>query len=537
LARIAALFIADSRRRMAIVAVWLLAFTMMMGLSAWIGQNAVGTFVEDKARDELVSYTALKDNVVSTFSFMHAHMTAEPCSEAFQEQLRVVAFLPDGLNEFMYAPGGVAHCTVSEFPFPEPVAFGEPDIQAEANFGRAVWFDRDLAFIGMPGHTGSIVTSEPFATIVPARDMQPSVPAWMSVEMGLFAAATWWHRFGEEGLFDRYQSSLEKGGIGGTLASLRFRKYCADDGVHCVLADIAPTGLLKTILAPFLIALIGAIAVASWLSHEALAFLRRYWSFEARFLRHFGPGSVVCTYQPFLKVSDGSIGGCEVLVRWRDVDGSVVSPDRFLPIVERNGMTFRLTELVVAKAYEELASLSFPKKPFNVAFNIFPRDLDHQRLIPLFAGFLADRERFSVVVEVIESEAMPLGLAQIEIEALRGAGIFTHIDDFGVGYSNIHNLAALSVHAVKVDRAFAMAAEGTMLDGMLLPAIAMIRTCGHLVCVEGVETAERLKLLSEEGIGADFVQGYYISRPLPIAEFQQFLERAESRCEQAAEAA
>jgi sensor c-di-GMP phosphodiesterase-like protein len=525
LASITAFFIADSRRRLAVAVVWVLAFVAMLGLSGWIGHNGIARSVEEKASEELSRYTELNRNVIATFAFMHANMSAEPCTEAFQEQLRVVAYLPDGLNEFLYAPGGVAHCTVSEFHLPEPVAFGTPDVPAEANSGRPIWFDRDLAFVGMPGLTGTIVGSEPYAVVVPPQEIEPVVPAWMRVEMGLAAEGTWWHRYGERGIQESYANSLQ-GGFPGLFASQFYRKNCDEDGVHCIVAEVDLGGLFRSLLAPLLVALIGAIAVASWAAHEALRCMRRYWSFESRFLRAFGPESVVCTYQPFLKVSDGGICGCEVLVRWRDLDGSIVTPDRFLPIVERNDLTFRLTEIVVAKAFEELISLARRDRPLQVSFNIFPRDLDHAKLIPLFSGFLEDRERFSVVVEVIESEAMPLDQAQAEIEALLAAGIFTHIDDFGVGYSNIHNLAALSVHAVKVDRAFAMASEGTMLDRMLLPAIAMIRTCGHLVCVEGVESAERLRLLSNGEIGADFVQGYHVSRPLPVDQFRQFLRDA-----------
>ena len=78
-------------------------------------------------------------------------------------------------------------------------------------------------------------------------------------------------------------------------------------------------------------------------------------AFEARFLRHFDAKSIICTYQPILSLDNDSIHGCEVLVRWRDVDGSVVFPDQFLPIIERRGLTRALTRYVIDKAWAELS--------------------------------------------------------------------------------------------------------------------------------------------------------------------------------------
>src|SRR5690606_2547396 len=100
----------------------------------------------------------------------------------------------------------------------------------------------------------------------------------------------------------------------------------------------------------------------------------------------------------------------------------------------------------------------------------------------------------------------------------------TYIDDFGTGYSNMQNLAALSVDGVKLDRAFAMAPDNSMMAQMLGHAIEMIHATGRVMVVEGVETAERLALLRQMQARVDFVQGYFISRPLDIEAFAAFLK-------------
>jgi len=77
---------------------------------------------------------------------------------------------------------------------------------------------------------------------------------------------------------------------------------------------------------------------------------------EARFCRYFNARSLLCAYQPILNLRTGAISGCEVLARWRDVDGAVLSPHEFIPIVERAKMTRRFTETVVNKAFDELTT-------------------------------------------------------------------------------------------------------------------------------------------------------------------------------------
>ena len=158
----------------------------------------------------------------------------------------------------------------------------------------------------------------------------------------------------------------------------------------------------------------------------------------------------------------------------------------------------------------------------QVSFNIFPRDLDAVWLRDVLRVFETLDQRFDAVIEIVETDLLQTEHAQRQIDALRRFGIKTHLDDFGTGYSNIENLARLRVDGVKLDRSFAMSADGTLMARMLVNAIDMIHAAGHRLTVEGVETEERLLMLKATG-QVDFVQGYLISRPLDIARFAQLL--------------
>ena len=153
---------------------------------------------------------------------------------------------------------------------------------------------------------------------------------------------------------------------------------------------------------------------------------------------------------------------------------------------------------------------------------MFARDFESETLLRVFSKFAGRDSHLTVAVELVENDEIDFEKAQLAIEELGRAGIKTYIDDFGTGYSSIERVARLAVHGVKLDRSFAMSPPDSVLGRMLVQVIDMIKTSGHLIVVEGVETEARLNLLRSTGV-VDYVQGYVLSRPLGIDEFVAFL--------------
>ncbi len=518
MARFVSVFISAAHRRLISLVVWLMAFAVMVAVIGWFALDQAGRAMKYEARFTTDHFVRLRTNLLSTFDAMHDGLTAEPCSPAFQEQLRRIAYLPDGLNEFLYAPGGRARCSANVAAFDGTVELGAPDIARKGERGIAMWVDRDLGFLGLTGERGTIALSEPFAAIVPPQAAGFRGPEWMSMEAVLIAEdGNWWHRSGEPGIYARLTA--------GDASLSEWKKQvmsCDVGGMHCVAVEGDMRALVAQYSGPAALLLLAAAIVATLVMYQINALIARYWSFEARFRRHLNAKSIICAYQPVMELDTGEITGCEVLARWRDIDDRIVFPDRFLDVIERHDMTRRFTELVAQRACEELSEHLPAGKRLQVNFNIFPCDLDSQSLARIFSGFTSQPDRFDVVLEIIESDEIPSN-AQREIEALRRLGIKTYIDDFGTGYSNMQNLAALSVDGVKLDRAFAMAPDNTVMAKMLRHAVEMIEATGRVMVVEGVETAERLALLRGMQARVDFVQGYFISRPLDIAAFVAFM--------------
>lgn len=498
-----------------------IAFVAVLALAGAYSAMHLRSTMRAEAQTSLERFARLRDNMHETFAAMHETVTAEPCSPEFQHQLRRIAYRPDGLNEFLYAPAGVVVCTVNVPEMVAPMPLGTPDIAAGESSEAALWIDRDLDFLDLDGMRGTIALSDPFATVIPRRDPLPPQSGWVDTQMTLVTDDRWWHRGGTPGVYRRHRDTAGEGAtwLGDDLLRTRL---CTSEGLHCVTAEARHATLWARGWPLALVVLVTAGLAAAFAATQTRRFLRRYWSFEARFSRQMDGDRVVCLYQPVMSASSGAIVGCEVLARWRDLDGSLITPDRFLDILRRRDLTMDFTRLVVERAHRELAARLPHEDRLTVSFNVFPRDLDSAALVAMLAPFAEMPERFAPAIEIIESDALPLESAGREIAALRAAGIGVYIDDFGVGYCNVQNLAELEVNGVKLDRSFAMAPKGSVMARMLHHAVEMIATAGHRIVVEGIETAERLASVRRLGNVA-CVQGYHIARPLDASAFADFL--------------
>lgn len=500
---------------------WLVCFLALLAASSWFMLRELNASMNNEVSRALETYTKVRSSVVETLDVMDRQLTADPCSADYATQQRRIAYLPDGMNELFFFEHGKIICTANNGLLPKPIDLGEPDIAASNPFTVTLWINRNLDALGLAGLRGSFAVRGNHGMVVPATPIPTGISKWLEFEVVLRAPdGRWWHTSGEPGLYA--QSLAQSNGPFGLRDGALTTIQCDLAGLHCLAARVTLGQLLVVGGAVLGLSLIVWAILAAWLSNKIYAQLARHWSFESRFLRRFQSQGVACAYQPLLDLDMDLVTGCEVLARWHDVDGALVYPDRFIPIVEKHGLTKPFTRLVVDRAHAELLPLVPLGKRMQVNFNIFPQDLDAAALLDIFAPFLGSASRFDLTIEIVETGALELDTAQVQIERLREAGVHIYIDDFGAGYSSMHTLAGLSVDGVKLDRSFAMAPDESVMARMLDHAIDMVQDSGRRVVVEGVETAARLAALKACG-KVHFAQGYYISRPLDRDAFARFI--------------
>lgn len=502
-------------------ALFLALLLVLVAVGAGLGMQQVQSQLDNAANAQLQKIQVMSQAVKAVFEDLRTKVTAEACSAEFLSQLRLVAMKPDGINEMIYMPKGVPLCSANFATYPSQVRLGAPDVLSPDRPGSGMWLPRPLDTLGYPGLVGVIVRDGDFAVLAPASSSEPQLK-WAAQAAGLRNKTGEFVRIDVQGDIWPMDASGMPRMSDDSPAPFMWTVQCGATGNMCV-SQIAQLGPVLAEFGGWIeLGLVGAALFALWLSGGAHRLIRRYFAFEARFLRHFTAERIICTYQPVLDMATGRISGCEVLVRWRDLDDRVVFPDQFLPIIERHGLTLELTRFVIDRAHAELTTHLAGERPLQVNFNVAPRDLDSAKLLPLFSRFDLESGRFRIVAEIVETEAFDSDSAARAIDELRRAGVGCYLDDFGRGFSSIHSIAALSVDAVKLDRSFAMASDASLLAQMLPEALAMIRHAGRKTVVEGVETEDRLAMLRATGL-VDFIQGYIISRPVPIQRFVQVL--------------
>lgn len=233
-------------------------------------------------------------------------------------------------------------------------------------------------------------------------------------------------------------------------------------------------------------------------------------------------------YQPQLSISDGSIIGAEVLLRWKHPDLGNISPAEFIPIAETSGQIIAIGEWVLRTAAQQLKTwMNAGLPPMVIAVNLSAVQFRHPDLPGMVSKILNEIELPPeyLELELTEGVSMEDPIAAIAaMSNLHERGVRMSIDDFGTGYSSLNHLKKFKVYKLKIDQSFVRdIAIDTDDKAIVIAIIQMSRSLGFQTIAEGVETASQLAFLREHG--CDEAQGYYFSKPLPADEFKNFCLR------------
>jgi diguanylate cyclase (GGDEF)-like protein/PAS domain S-box-containing protein len=230
-------------------------------------------------------------------------------------------------------------------------------------------------------------------------------------------------------------------------------------------------------------------------------------------------------YQPVVDVVSGRVRGLEALIRWRRRDGTLVLPNRFVPLAEETGLIREIGPWTLRTAAAALARWQAMGHDVAVAINLAPRFFLSREAVPIVLDAIAmhacDPRR--VILEVTETGMLAhLDSVRDTLSELRAAGLRIALDDFGTGYSSLAYLRHLPVDTIKIDRTFVANLPDHKSDVAITSAIfALANSLGVDVVAEGVETHAQLEYLRSKGCNA--YQGYLFSHPLPESEIDALL--------------
>ena len=235
-------------------------------------------------------------------------------------------------------------------------------------------------------------------------------------------------------------------------------------------------------------------------------------------------GQLELYYQPKVNLRNGHTTGVEALIRWHHPERGFVPPDELIEVAEQTGLIKPLTAWVVESGLTQCARWQREGIDVQVAINLSVWNLQDPDLVEQVREGL-ERHQLparALGLEITESAMMAdPDRAQAALVELDAMGISLAVDDFGTGFSSLAYLKRLPVDELKIDKSFVMSMNEDENDAAIVRStIDLAHNLGLKVVAEGVENQQVWAVL--ELLGCDTAQGYYMSRPVPPGDFEQW---------------
>lgn len=233
-------------------------------------------------------------------------------------------------------------------------------------------------------------------------------------------------------------------------------------------------------------------------------------------------GFFLC-YQPIIRVSDGTLAGMEALIRWKNEKYGVVSPDEFIPILEKDTVFPELGSFILRQSCIDSKDFAKRDPGFIVNVNLSYAQIEKSNFADSVINIL-DETGFSpknLCLELTERcRIMDENMLRDKVVSLRARGIRFALDDFGTGYSSLNLLRKMPIDEVKIDRQFIKDILENRIDQNIINGLThAVTESGKAICIEGIENEELQAFLQRYPV--TFFQGYLYSKPVPIDEFKR----------------
>lgn len=237
-------------------------------------------------------------------------------------------------------------------------------------------------------------------------------------------------------------------------------------------------------------------------------------------------------YHPKVDLKTKKVTAAEALIRWRQKDGSLMFPDDFIPLFEKNGFIEEMDFYVYEEVFSRIRSwLDSGQEPISISVNVSRMHTFDSSFVRRIMNLV---EKYRIPTKYIELEITEnMILDDVDrlicmIEQLRDYGFLISIDDFGSGYSSLMLLNRLKIDILKLDKEFFLQKVLTNRDRIIVLSILQLaQALGIQVVSEGVETKEQVDFLIEHA--CDLVQGYYFYKPMSVDSLEKLLHDQEQK--------
>lgn len=466
-------------------------------------RSKVDTFINDSDRVYADSHRALSNLNSMTFS--------EPCGEDMLKAMRYAQFDATFIKDIGYSENGKLLCTSGLGRLKKP--FEEVPPQVVTPDGGFLWLNVPIKLFDFEKKSHVLKVGS-YNTVFNISELEKNInPDNKSAFYIRQLNKEPYFYSGNKDISPDYLDNTHTFSLKGMTSV-----YCSDLSYICSAAFSSYTDIIYYESALiFGIVLLSALS-SLFISKFVYEKLKEFRDIKYRFRYGMTPERVLCYYQPIVELSTRRIVGFEVLCRWVDYDGQVVSPDKFLHIVKELKVTKEFTQMIINKTLEELHGFLALHREMKISFNIFPTDFNTDVIKSMLSEFRRLHPDCVINVELTEDELVEINSASACADVLQESGYTIAIDDFGTGYSSLSYLREIRADFIKIDKSFVKEIEKGAIKANLIPNIVAIAdSLGSNVIAEGIEVKEQIDYLSSFNVL--YGQGYFFSRPCPAKDF------------------
>jgi len=237
---------------------------------------------------------------------------------------------------------------------------------------------------------------------------------------------------------------------------------------------------------------------------------------------------VLCYAQPIFSVNNNSFRTAEALMRL-SLDGTIIYPDKFIPIAEKNNCTHTLTRIILNKVCKIVAE--FEKKyDFDaITINCSSSELSNRNLFDELMAIINSNNIMPehIRLELTESAMFDdFNMVIHNMEKLNESGIKFYLDDFGTGYSNLERIIGCPFNTIKFDKTLLYKSlDNSAVSDIVSHLTSVFKEQGFVLLIEGVENEEQASYSIDKGF--DYIQGYKYAKPQPVINLKDYFDKLE----------
>lgn len=239
-------------------------------------------------------------------------------------------------------------------------------------------------------------------------------------------------------------------------------------------------------------------------------------------------GQTELYYQPKIDLNTLKPIGLEALIRWNHPVKGMISPAKFIPIIEQTKLIHNLTSWVAEEALKQIKL--FEKQGYDVpiSINISTTNINHLQFFDQTMDLIHKYNVAPSLIELEITEHVLMKNSDVSREVLNlfsKQGVLISVDDFGTGYSSLAYLDTFDINIIKLDRQFILKlTEQTSVNQIVISTIELAKQLEYKVVAEGVETKEQLDLI--KSYGCHYAQGYYFAKPMHSKDILKWYKQA-----------